>query len=134
MLAARFNNYLCVGELLKRKELEINAVDNEGNTALMYGARSAEPDSIELLLNDARIDVNIVNKAGLAARDIGKGSGRRGKKRKRTRQLLHDYDEKHGLTSKVKQSATHQHKMDAMKKLQANLIKKKQDATKTTKQ
>lgn len=57
-------NHYRVKELLKHEKIQVNLINNEGETALHCAARAGFYDSIISLLKDPRVDAGIANKNG----------------------------------------------------------------------
>ena len=74
IIASRYSYYDVIKTLLKRQDLLINHQNLDGNSALLaldyfeFSFRSTHVSvCLELFINDARIDVNLVNKRGRSA-------------------------------------------------------------------
>ncbi len=76
LYAAKNKDIITVKNLLAKSEgIDINAVDEDGNTALMLAAFFAKKDIVRALL-DAGADVNVKNKKGNTALIIAAWHGR----------------------------------------------------------
>lgn len=60
-LAVQCNAINVIRELLKNKQIDINAKDNEGNTPFHYAVKTGNKELIELFLQDKRCDLNQLN-------------------------------------------------------------------------
>ena len=58
--------------LISKKEIDINATNESGSTALMHAAAVGQPEIVAILLNSPRTEVNATNNAGMSALDIAK--------------------------------------------------------------
>jgi ankyrin repeat protein len=65
----------CVRLLLDRTDIDINAVNSAGNTALLTATNSKFSDCVDLLLSVEGIDVNVANSQGLSALDASVSNG-----------------------------------------------------------
>ena len=63
----------CVRLLLDRNDVDVNAVNDAGNTALITASKFS--DCVDLLLSREGIDVNVVNNQGLSALEISLSNG-----------------------------------------------------------
>ena len=63
-VAAQKNQASFVVELLNHPKVEVNAQDEQGDTALMIAARSGSAAALGVLLADKRIDIEVKNKNG----------------------------------------------------------------------
>ena len=57
--AVRYGHRNCVEELLKYKEIDVNAVDKEGKTLLHLAIQTNKPELVEVLLSHKSINPNI---------------------------------------------------------------------------
>lgn len=79
-LHASVSNYMpsaieCVNLLLNREDIDVNAVDSDGATALIHTAQLNNIEIANLLLNKEGIDINIVDTFGRSALLTSVGNG-----------------------------------------------------------
>ncbi|WP_180966352.1 ankyrin repeat domain-containing protein [Endozoicomonas acroporae] len=58
MLAAKYGNIYCLKAILEKKIIDVDEVENNGQTALMLAAAFGQTECLELLLAQEGIDVN----------------------------------------------------------------------------
>ena len=68
-------NLPMVTSLLKREDLDVNAQDAGGSTALVIAADRDHSDIVQLLIDHPKIDVNVANKKGFTALAIASAMG-----------------------------------------------------------
>jgi ankyrin repeat protein len=67
LVAGRTGNTQLVRELLRFPDLNVNAYDSGGNTALIFSAASGDFESVRVLAADSRTDINRCNFCGATA-------------------------------------------------------------------
>lgn len=61
------DNISMIRILLERDDIDVNATDNQMNTALIYSCEKDRRDVVELLLKHPKIDINVTNRYDYSA-------------------------------------------------------------------
>ena len=70
MIHATLHGQIDMVELLLGKNANVNAMDNQGNTALIYAARSSYDESIEKSRYNEIVEMLIQNNADVDAKNL----------------------------------------------------------------